>query len=132
LSRVADGLLLAGATEEALALLAEAGALARETGEHWSDAEIDRLIGIATLRRSAEADVVEQAEYCFRRAIAAARERGARLFELRAATSLARHLAGQGRRPEASELLGRIYSWFAEGFDTADLKEARALLGELA
>jgi predicted ATPase len=132
LSRVADGLLLAGETEAALELLEEATALARQTGEYWSDAEIDRLTGIARARRSGSTDDLEQAEYCFRRAIAAARERGARLFELRAATSLAQHLAEQGRGAEGGELLGRIYSWFTEGFGTADLKEARALLAELA
>jgi predicted ATPase len=131
LSRVADGMLLAGETAAALELLEEAAALARQTGEYWSDAEIDRLTGIARVRRSGSTDDLEQAEYGFRRAIAAARERGARLFELRAATSLAQHLAEQGRGVEGGELLGRIYSWFTEGFDTADLKEARALLAEL-
>jgi predicted ATPase len=66
------------------------------------------------------------------RAVAGARERGARLFELRAAASLARLLVEAGRRYEGKELLGRIYSWFTEGFEAADLKEARALLSELA
>ena len=132
LARAADALLLAGEVDDAAAVLADASALARETGEHWSDPEIDRLSGIVALRRAGETDEREHAEYCFRRAVAAARERDARLIELRAATNLAGLLAEEGRRAEASEVLARIYSWFTEGFDTADLKEARALLSELA
>ena len=65
-------------------------------------------------------------------AIATAGRQGAKLLELRAATSLARLWGDQGRRAEARDLLAPVYGWFTEGFDTADLKEAKALLGELS
>jgi predicted ATPase len=71
------------------------------------------------------------AENCFRRAIETARKQCARLPELRSTTSLARLLASQGRRDEARTMLSEIYNWFTEGFDTVDLKEAKALLDEL-
>ena len=132
MARVADGLLLAGETAEALALLQEAGALARDIGERWSDPELDRLSGIAWLRQSGGLAELDRAETHFRRAVAGARGRGARLIELRAATSLAQLWIGQGRAAQAHALLAPIYAGFNEGFDTADLKEARALLTELA
>jgi predicted ATPase len=69
-----------------------------------------------------------QAERCFQRALEIASQRSARSLELRAATSLARLLRDQGKRAEARHLLGPIYSWFSEGFDTADLREAKTLL----
>src|SRR5207248_3136924 len=88
LARVADGLLLGGAFGEALAVLADADTLARETGEVWSDPKIDRLLGIATLQDSGgAADGADGIRY-FHRAIEGAREAGLRLIELRAATSL--------------------------------------------
>ena len=71
-------------------------------------------------------------EACFLRAMTIAREQNAKLWELRATASLARLWAEQGRRTEAHDLLAPIYGWFTEGFDTADLKDARALLDELA
>jgi predicted ATPase len=71
-------------------------------------------------------------EDSFRTALAIAREQGARGYELRAATSLARLWREQGRRTEARDLLAPVYGWFTEGFDTADLKEAKALLDTLA
>ena len=74
----------------------------------------------------------ELAEADFRAAIALAREMSAKAWELRAATSLARLWRDQGRRAEARDLLAPVYGWFTEGFDTADLKDAEALLGELA
>ena len=70
-------------------------------------------------------------EACFLRALTIAREQNAKLWELRAATSLALLWAGQGRRAESHDLLAPVYGWFTEGFDTPDLKEARALLQEL-
>jgi predicted ATPase len=72
-----------------------------------------------------------QAERCFDAAIEIARRQKARFWELRATTSLARLLKRQGKRDEAREQLAEIYNWFTEGFDTADLKDAKALLDEL-
>jgi predicted ATPase len=72
-----------------------------------------------------------EVETCFRTALAIAREQGSRGFELRAAVSLARHLSAHGRREQARELLAPVYGWFTEGFDTTDLKDAKALLEPL-
>jgi tetratricopeptide (TPR) repeat protein len=120
---------------QGFAALAEAIALVERTGERDYEAELYRLKGELTLKRS-EADsnsrIKEQAESYFRRAIEVARRQSAKSLELRAATSLARLLADQGRRDEARTMLAEIYNWFTEGFDTADLKEAKALLEELA
>ena len=90
--------------------------------------EIHRIHGELLVRR----DQRDEAEACFRRAIEIARRRSQRALELRAATSLARLLTQAGRRDEARRQLADIYAWFTEGFDTADLKAARALLDELA
>ena len=94
------------------------------------DAEIHRSCGdlIARLPHPDPA----KAENSFRAALAIAREQGTRGYELRAATSLARLWVEQGRQGEARDLLAPVYGWFTEGFDTADLKEAKALLEELA
>jgi predicted ATPase len=73
----------------------------------------------------------EEAEACFRRAIAVARSRGAKSWELRATISLSRWLQGRGRAAEARGLLAGIYGWFTEGFETTDLRAARALLAEI-
>jgi predicted ATPase len=73
-----------------------------------------------------------EAEACYHRALAVARGQGARLWDLRATTSLARLWCDQGKRAEAHDLLAPVYGWFTEGFDTADLKDAQALLDELA
>jgi len=73
-----------------------------------------------------------EAENCFERAIAAARNLNAKMRELRATMSLASLLADQGRRQEGRAMVADIYNWFTEGFDTADLKDARALLDDLA
>jgi predicted ATPase len=104
---------------------------AAETGEHWSDPGIDRLYGMAKLRLSDIAADRDEAEGLLDRALAGARQSGARLTELRAATSLARSWRERGRRVEARELLAPVYEWFTEGFDTPDLKEAKALLQTL-
>jgi predicted ATPase len=82
------------------------------------------------LRQSVTATV--QAEACFQQALTIARRQKARSWELRAATSLARLWQQQGKRAEAHELLAPIYSWFTEGFDTADLQDAQTLLSALA
>jgi predicted ATPase len=114
----------------ALASLDAALALANETGEHWTDALLHRLRGEVLLKR--DAANTAPAEEAFLTAIAIAQQQKARSFELRAAMSMARLWRDQGKRHEARELLAPVYDWFTEGFDTRDLKEAKALLGELA
>ena len=94
------------------------------------NAEWYRLKGELLLRRSAEHHA--EAESCFCQAIEIARSQGAKSLELRAVMSLSRLWQRQGKRDQARELLAPIYGWFTEGFDTADLQDARALLDELA
>jgi predicted ATPase len=118
----------AGETERALDRLDEAFSLVERTGERFWEAELYRLKGEMLLKQGEE----REAEAAFRRAIDVARGQGARSWELRAAISLARLWREQGNRTEAGELLREIYSWFSEGFDTADLVEAQALLATLA
>jgi predicted ATPase len=110
-------------------LLAEALDRVQRTGERWFEAELHRLQG--ELLRPTGADRA-MAECCFQRAMALARAQNAKLWELRAATSLARLWAEQSRRTEARDLLAPIYGWFTEGFDTPDLIETKALLDALA
>ena len=100
-----------------------------KTGERSDAAELSRIKG-ALLLQQAVPDV-GQAEACFQQALAVARRQQARSLELRAAVSLARLWQQQGRRAEAYALLAPVYGWFTEGFDTADLQEAKALLAEL-
>jgi predicted ATPase len=97
-----------------------------QTGEGQAKSELHRLKGELLLMRDPTA--AAQAETSFRAAINTARERHARLPELRATTSLARLLARQGRRDAARTMLADIYNRFTEGFDTADLKDAKALI----
>jgi len=104
-------------------------AKAAVSGERGSDAEIHRLRGELTSRLPYPDPA--KAEDSFRTALAIAREQGTRGYELRAATSLARLWHEQGRRGEAHDLLAPLYGAFTEGFDTADLKEAKRLLDEL-
>jgi predicted ATPase len=108
-------------------LLTEALDTGCASGERWFEAEVHRLKGKLSLAGGDRA----AAEACFLSAIAFAREQAAKLWELRAATSLARLWRGQGRRAEACDLLAPIHAWFTEGFETADLKDAKALLDEL-
>ena len=98
--------------------------------ERWCESEVHRIAGeIALLSREPDA---AKAEVCFERALGVARAQQAKSWELRAATSLARLWRDQGRRDEARTLLAPIYDWFTEGFDTRDLKEAKALLDALS
>ena len=133
-------------------MLAEALAFVDKTGERHYEAELYRLKGQLTLQsqsslrqvktgqdksedtdpRPLTPDPQSEAEACFLKAIEIARQQQAKSWELRAATSLARLWQQQGKKTEARELLAPVYDWFTEGFDTKDLQEAKALLGELA
>ena len=101
--------------------------LVEKTGERWFSAELDRQRGRLQLRRGHP----EAAEELYRKALDIAREQEAKLWELRAAASLARLWRDQGRRVAARDLLSPVYGWFTEGFTTPDLKETKALLDEL-
>jgi predicted ATPase len=127
LARLAEALGKAGHVDEALSALDEAIDIAHRSAVPYWDAELQRCKGELLL----DANDVNAAEACFRRAIDVARGQGAKSSELRAATSLARLLADQGQRRQAQDRLAPIYGWFTEGFDTADLKDAKALLDEL-
>jgi predicted ATPase len=116
-----------GRTLEGMALLSEALELVERTDERWYEAELYRLLAEALITNSDRHD----AEQWLCRALQTARQQDARLWELRAATSLARLWRDQGKRDEARDLLAPVYGWFTEGFDTLDLKEASALLDEL-
>jgi len=122
----------AGQAEMGLVAMDQAQAWIERTGMRATEAEVWRVRGelllMADRFRSGDAD---EAEACFDRALAVAREQQARWLELRASVSLARLWQAQGRREEARELLSGIYGWFTEGFDTVDLVEAKALLAEL-
>ncbi|MCZ6506724.1 MAG: hypothetical protein O7A04_01565, partial [Acidobacteria bacterium] len=100
-------------------------------GERYVEAEAHRVKGVLLLA-SAQAHVMAAAEACFRRAIGVARSQKAKSLELRAATSLSRLWQSQHKNRDAYDLLAPVFGWFTEGFDTADLKEARVLLEELA
>jgi predicted ATPase len=118
-----------GQFEEAWRCVGEAMTAVETTKEKWREAEIHRTAGELKLM-SPEPDAAK-AEAHFERAIAIAREQKAKSWELRAATSMARLWRDQGKRQQARELLAPIYGWFSEGFDTLDLKQAKALLDEL-
>jgi predicted ATPase len=118
-----------GQFDDAWRCVGEAMTAAETTKERWWDAEINRVAGEIALK-SPEAGPLKAEEY-FERAVAVARQQQAKSWELRAAMSLARLWRDQGRVSEARELLAPVYGWFTEGFDTRDLKEAKALLEEL-
>jgi predicted ATPase len=118
-------LILAGEIDLGLQLVGEA---INNTGDNWLLPEVHRVRGELLLRSGRDSDVEE----CFGRALKAARAQSARLLELRAAMSLARLWRDQGKPQQARELLAPVYGWFTEGFDTLDLKDAKALLDALA
>jgi predicted ATPase len=97
-------------------------------GERWYEPELHRLRGELTL---AAGGTREEARLAFEAALTTAGQRGARSLELRAAVRLARLDAEDGERHQANDLLAPVYGWFTEGFETKDLKDARALLDEL-
>ncbi|MFN7929857.1 MAG: hypothetical protein U0Y68_18315, partial [Blastocatellia bacterium] len=120
----------ANRSEEGLAIIAEAQTLAENIGERSYEADIWRIKGELLLQVAADYAQIE-AESCYQKAIAIAQKQSARMFELRAATSLARLWQRQDKTAEARQMLAEIYGWFTEGFDTADLRDAGALLDEL-
>jgi adenylate cyclase len=147
-----------GRASEGLALIAESLALVEQTGERWYEAELHRLDGELLLRAQTQprsdarrakpsrrpaaagpasdhrgpGDTRRSAEGCFRTAIDVARRQQAKALELRAATSLSRLWQQEGKRQPAREILAEVYAWFSEGFDTADLQDARRLLADLS
>ncbi|MBI3303221.1 MAG: hypothetical protein HYZ72_14230, partial [Deltaproteobacteria bacterium] len=134
----------AGQAEEGLSALAEALAKVDKTKERREEAELYRLKGELSLKsrqvedksktsqdKSGVQSLESEAEECFRKAIEIARRQQAKSLELRAVMSLSRLWQSQGKKAEARRMLTEIYGWFTEGFDTADLQEARALLEAL-
>jgi predicted ATPase len=118
-----------GQPEAGLTALREALALVKTTGERYYAAELHRLQGELLLQHATPE--WSHAETCFQQALDLARRQEAKSLELRAAMSLSRLWQQQGKRAEAYDLLAPIYGWFTEGFDTADLQEAKTLLEEL-
>ena len=119
---------IAGQIEEGLTLLDDALQIGERTGERWFAAELNRHKSELLLRQGH----FEAAEELYRKALSITAEQDAKMWELRAAVSLARLRGDQGRRAEACDLLAPVYGWFTEGFDTPDLKEAKGLLDQLA
>lgn len=123
------GLWQAGRLEEAMGAIEETSAFIDATKERMYEAELLRLRGEVLLARGTGHEA--EAETCFRRGLEIARRQGARAWELRLATSLAKRLAGSGRRAEGLDLLSSVHAWFTEGLDTADVCQAKTLLAEL-
>jgi predicted ATPase len=119
-----------GEFDDAWRCIGEAMTTIEASKESWFKAESHRMAGEIALK-SPEQDAAK-AEAYFERALSVARQQQAKSWELRAAMSMARLRRDEGKRDEARELLAPVYAWFTEGFDTLDLKEARALLGELS
>ena len=126
LAEVSDHL---GHTEDGLQALAEAHTLVEQHEERWWEAEVCRLRGVLLLRQPGTPQA--EAETWLQRALDVARRQEAKSLELRAAMSLSRLWQQQGKQQEAHDLLAEVYAWFTEGFDTADLQDAKALLESL-
>jgi predicted ATPase len=127
LAFLAEGLARHGDRAESLTTLRQGLETAGTTGEHMWDAELHRLTGTVRLAENQ----LDEGQASLQQAIRIAQTQQAKSLELRAARDLARFWGEQGRRAEASDLLAPVYGWFTEGFDTVDLKEAKALLDEL-
>lgn len=140
LGLLAEATAKAGRTEEGLFILADALATVQETGECCYEAELYRIKGALIMMQvdsnggvtKESVSLMTEAESCFKRAVTIAREQQAKSWELRAATNLARLYERQGKPTEARQALADVVAWFSEGFDTVDMKEARALLDELS
>jgi predicted ATPase len=115
---------IAGKTEEATVQLDNALQIVKSTGVHWLEAELNRQKGKLLLRQGRP----DRAEELYHNTLSIAREQEAKLWELRAALDLAKLWGEQARRAEAHDLLAPVYAWFTEGFNTPDLKDAKALL----
>ena len=126
---LAEACVRAGRYKEAMQVVTEARELALQTGQHHAESEVERVAGEALMMMGTEN--ASEAEQCMRRAIAIAVNQGAKSSELRATTKLAGLLRDTRRTDEARSMLTEIYNWFTEGFDTADLKDAKALLDQL-
>jgi class 3 adenylate cyclase/tetratricopeptide (TPR) repeat protein len=134
LGALGDGYGKIGRVAEGLAAATEGLAVSEKNSDRWFNAELYRVRGELLLKHDAHAEpkAEDEAESCFRQALEVARAQEVRWWELRTTVSLARLLAKQGRRNEARTMLADIFGWFTEGFDTADLKDAKALLDELS
>ena len=126
---LAEGYARLGQVEAGLAVLQEGWEVMERTGQRSHHAEMSRLKGALLLQQQGPGQA--EAEACFQQAIAVAQQQSAKSWELRASVSLARLWQSQGKQAEARHLLAEIYGWFTEGFDTADLQEAKMLLEEL-
>ena len=129
MAQLAEAYGAAGRTSDGLEATAEALGLVQQNGETWWEAEIHRLHGELLLKQNRAKSA--EAQVSLKRAIEIGHKQGAKSLELRATVSLARLLRDTNRRDEARAMLADIYNWFTEGFDTADLKDAKALLDEL-
>jgi predicted ATPase len=136
LALLADAQQTVGQTMEGLNTVAEALAAVEKNGERLFEAELYRIKGQLSLQseqvKASQGKSIEEAESCFLKAIEVARRQQAKSLELRASMCLSQLWLQRGRKQQARELLAGVYGWFTEGFDTADLKEAKALLEELS
>jgi predicted ATPase len=130
LTRLAEAYMQVGRLDDGLSALTEASVAADENEQRQNESEIHRVKGELLLRQ--EVSNAAEARNCFERSIEIARKQSAKTLELRATMSLVRLLASEGKRDKARTMLAEIYGWFTEGFDTADLKDAKALLDELS
>ena len=130
LACIAETLAKTGEPDEAMKALADAFTASDRRGFSYWDAELHRLKGVF-LKKTLSRENGPDSEACFREAIEIARRQNAKSLELRGAADLARLLRDQGQTTKARDLLAPIYNWFTEGLDTADLKDAKALLDEL-